>query len=381
MQVSIANDGRFSSGHAFITVQDCPPPGDSPWFYLRRASDRMYLSASAHWLNTLERIPVCGGLYRDGTYYIPIGPEILSELDSLENHVFSLNGQDPVPLEIPPVLPTGLFPDTTGAVGAVSTPKATRLQPEPAPQPAPEPQPEPAPQPEPEPQPEPVAQAAPLSMGATEAPKSGPGKGVIIAIVVVALLALGAALYFFVLRDKGEEEATQPPAASEQAKTEPEAKPEQAKPEQTEQATPQKPAQPEQGASQAPQAAPTPFLSTARQHLQGNADPAQSLALAKPMRTMNADANTSDGAFLLIEDAAEKGNAEAMFLLAQYYDPTSTLPRGSIQTDVSQAVQWYRQAAQNGIAEADAALKALKASLEQKAAAGDAEAKRLLQNF
>ena len=71
----------------------------------------------------------------------------------------------------------------------------------------------------------------------------------------------------------------------------------------------------------------------------------------------------------------------AMFLLAQYYDPASTLPRGSIQPDVSQAVQWYKKAAQNGIAEADAALKALKAQLEQKAASGDAEAKRLLQNF
>ena len=135
MQVSIANDGRFASGHAFITVQDCPPPGDTPWFSLRRASDRMYLSANARWLNTLERIPVCGGLYRDSTYYIPIGPEILSELDSLENHVFSLNGLDPVALEIPPVLPTGLFPDTTGAVGAVQTPSATRLQPTPVPEP------------------------------------------------------------------------------------------------------------------------------------------------------------------------------------------------------------------------------------------------------
>ena len=365
MQVSIANDGRFASGHAFITVQDCPPPGDTPWFSLRRASDRMYLSANARWLNTLERIPVCGGLYRDSTYYIPIGPEILSELDSLENHVFSLNGLGPVALEIPPVLPTGLFPDTTGAVGAVQTPSATRLQPTPAPELEPEPQPEP----EPEPAPEPVAQTAPLSMGTAEVSKQGAGKGLVIAIVILVLLAAGAALYFFVLRDKGEEPAPQP-AASEPAQ----AKPEEPKPLQSE------PAKPEQ-ASQAPAAAPTPFLSTARQHLQGNADPAQSLSLAKPMRTIEADANTSDGAFLLIEDAAQKGNAEAMFLLAQYYDPANTLPRGSIQPDVSQAVQWYKKAAQNGIAEADAALKALKAQLEQKAASGDTEAKRLLQNI
>lgn len=367
MQVSIANDGRFASGHAFITVQDCPPPGDTPWFYLRRASDRMYLSANARWLNTLERIPVCGGLYRDSTYYIPIGPEILSELDSLENHVFSLNGLDPVALEIPPVLPTGLFPDTTGAVGAVQTPSATRLQPTPVPEPEPEPAPEPEPEPEPEPQP--VTQATPLSMGTAEVTKQGSGKGLVIAVVILVLLAAGAALYFFVLCDKREAPAPQP-TASEPAQE----KPQEPKPLQSE------PAKPEQ-ASQAPAAAPTPFLSTARQHLQGNADPAQSLSLAKPMRTMEADANTSDGAFLLIEDAAQKGNAEAMFLLAQYYDPANTLPRGSIQPDVSQAVQWYRQAAQNGIAEADAALKALKAQLEQKAASGDAEAKRLLQNF
>ena len=38
MNVSIANDSRFASGHAFITVEDCPDPGATPWFSLRRAS-------------------------------------------------------------------------------------------------------------------------------------------------------------------------------------------------------------------------------------------------------------------------------------------------------------------------------------------------------
>lgn len=198
-------------------------------------------------------------------------------------------------------------------------------------------------------------------MGTQVQGKKG-SKLAIVLVVLVLLLAAAAALWFFVLDDKESAPVEQPvPAASEPA-----------------------PAQPAPAAEPAPAPQPqaaTPFLTTARQHLQGSADPATSLELAKPMRSMEADTETSDGAFLLIEDAAQKGNAEAMFLLAQFYDPASTLPRGSIQPDLAQAAEWYARAAQNGISAAQEGLASVRAQLEQKAAAGDAEAARILQGL
>lgn len=51
---------------------------------------------------------------------------------------------------------------------------------------------------------------------------------------------------------------------------------------------------------------------------------------------------------LLLEDAAQKGDAESMYLVGQFYDPASTLPRGSIPADLTQAKRWYDQAVQKG---------------------------------
>ena len=89
-------------------------------------------------------------------------------------------------------------------------------------------------------------------------------------------------------------------------------------------------------------------LASAREQLRGEALPDVSLAMAKPMRKMDASPEECDAAFLLLEDAAQKGNTEAMFLVGQYYDPTATLPRGSIPVDMTQAKRWYDEALQKG---------------------------------
>ena len=115
--------------------------------------------------------------------------------------------------------------------------------------------------------------------------------------------------------------------------------------------------------------------------LPGAADPAASLALAKPLRTPEASPEDSDAAFLLLEDAAQKGNAEAMWLVGQFYDPAAGLPRGSIPADMSLARQWYEKAKAAGVTQAEAALKALRAHVEAAAAKGDMEAKMLLQSW
>ena len=221
---------------------------------------------------------------------------------------------------------------------------------EPEPEPLPEPEPEPVPEPEPEPAPAPET----LDMAPQE--KKGGKTGLVIGLVVALLLA-AALVWFFVLRDKGD-------GAPAEAEKEP------AGPVVT-------------GKVSVPDQAPAsvPFLAQARDHLKGTADPAKSLELAAPMRTENADESSSDGAFLLIEDAAQKGEARAMYLLGQFYDPANTLPKGTIQPDAGLAIDWYRKAQSAGIPEAADALSALKTHLEGRAAAGDAEAARLLGNF
>ena len=110
-------------------------------------------------------------------------------------------------------------------------------------------------------------------------------------------------------------------------------------------------------------------------------DPATSLELARPLRTPKAGNDESDAAFLLLEDAAQKGNAEAMFLVGQFYDPQSKLPRGSIPADMSQAKHWYDNARSKGYAEADKALAALRRHVEGEAAKGNAEASLLLREW
>jgi Uncharacterized protein conserved in bacteria, putative virulence factor len=62
----------------------------------------------------------------------------------------------------------------------------------------------------------------------------------------------------------------------------------------------------------------------------------------------------------LFERYREEKELTSMFLVAQFYDPASTLPRGSIPVDIAQAKRWYEEALQKGQTQAKAALDALK---------------------
>ena len=107
--------------------------------------------------------------------------------------------------------------------------------------------------------------------------------------------------------------------------------------------------------------------------------PEEALREAKAMRTEKASSDDNDGAFLLLEDAAGNGNAEAMYLYAQFYDPTCTRPRGTIEPDMAQAHDWYKKALDAGYSGAAQDLERLKAAVAEKAESGDAEAGRLLR--
>ena len=128
-------------------------------------------------------------------------------------------------------------------------------------------------------------------------------------------------------------------------------------------------------------AAGTTAISSARDLLRRNAPPEETLAAGKALRAPAAGGQQSDAAFLLLEDAAQKGSAEAMFLVGSFYDPASELPRGSIPPDLAQARYWYEAARDKGYAEGARALSALRDLTVQKARRGDGEARLLLQSW
>ncbi|MDR3176419.1 MAG: hypothetical protein LBU06_07805, partial [Desulfovibrio sp.] len=79
-------------------------------------------------------------------------------------------------------------------------------------------------------------------------------------------------------------------------------------------------------------------LQRARAHLSGPADAPTSLAMAKEFRPLE---DGADAAFLLAEDAAQKGLSEAMLIAGSFYDPVDVQPRGTIIIDPAEAMNWY----------------------------------------
>lgn len=186
-------------------------------------------------------------------------------------------------------------------------------------------------------------------------------------LILVLVLALGAAAFavWKFLDGKSDGETTTPARTDQPAPVKPYENGS------TPTAPVTSPVQPEQPAVKS-------ALSRARQHLAGDADPAAGISLAKELRAVEGGA---DAAFLLAEDAAQKGNVEAMLITGGFYDPTDASPSGSIMKDPVQALQWYRQARDAGFQAAGPRLDALRQWAEQQSAAGSAEARELLRQF
>ena len=179
----------------------------------------------------------------------------------------------------------------------------------------------------------------------------------IVAIALVVVIGVG----YWLFKDRGDE--TLPPAPSQplpkmanMPKQEPEIKP---------------PPPP----TYAPDA---PVLEQARQALREGITPADALAMAaslpeKPER--------ADAAFLLLEYAAESGNAEAAMLVGEYYDPSLDLPSGSIRKDPASAFEWYQTALAGGQAESRDRLANLRRWVVARAENGSADAQALLKTW
>lgn len=112
------------------------------------------------------------------------------------------------------------------------------------------------------------------------------------------------------------------------------------------------------------------------------------LASGPPIEAMNlkltdaiwTDSN-ADARFLLAEELARRGNAEAMSIVAEFYDPTSSAASGSIVKDAEQAYKSYNAAKSAGQRGMDERLAILKEWVGKEAETGSDDARRLLQNW
>lgn len=348
MRATITADPSRGPGYGIIEIHDTGNVS-APAFVLRRGSDGKTLS-NGGWQESETALTPDAWDNDGGSLRLAVGPAVVDEMDNLDAYRISLPGAGACVLVVqnlayshisggqgvgvyaPPPEPLQAMPETEPAMETVE-------EPEPAPEDSPEPLPAPAP----------VVAEPPLQMAREpDGEKSGKG-GLLTGLVLLVLLA-GVAVWWFVLRTPEKPPLPSAPTAA-QNQTAPAA-----------------------SANQSP-------LAAAREQLRGEARPEMSLALAKPMRKAGAGAEESDAAFLLLEDAAQKGNAEAMLLVGQFYDPVSSLPRGSIPVDMGQAKHWYEQAGQKGQAEAAEALDALRAHARAEADKGNIEARNLLQNW
>lgn len=333
MRATITADPSRGPGYGIIEIHDA---GNvfAPAFVLRRGSDGKTLS-SGGWQESETALTPDAWDNDGGSLRLAVGPAVVDEMDNLDAYRINLTGAGACVL----VVQNLVYSHISGGQGVgVYAPPTEPLQAVPETEPAVE-----------APEPEPVVTEPPLRM-AREPGEGKSGKGGLLVGLALLVLVAGVAVWWFMLRAPEKPPLPSVPTAA-QNQTAPAA-----------------------SANQSP-------LAAAREQLRGEARPEMSLALAKPMRKAGAGAEESDAAFLLLEDAAQKGNVEAMLLVGQFYDPVSSLPRGSIPVDMGQAKHWYEQARQKGQAEAAKALDALRVHVQTEADKGNAEARSLLQNW
>lgn len=118
-----------------------------------------------------------------------------------------------------------------------------------------------------------------------------------------------------------------------------------------------------------------PVLEKARKALREGITPEAALALAKALPE---SPERRDAAFLLLEFAADSGNAEAALAVARYYDPTDKAPSGTIRKNPETAYGWYTEALAGGQESAKTRRAQLRSWVEEQANQGSYEARELL---
>jgi len=121
-----------------------------------------------------------------------------------------------------------------------------------------------------------------------------------------------------------------------------------------------------------------PAIEQARKSLREGITADDAVALAK---SLPESPERADAAFLLLEYAADTGNAEAAEFVARYYDPTDETPSGTIRKNPEIAYEWYMKALVGGQKDVQKQLVKLRQWVEVQAKQGSKEARQLLQNW
>lgn len=100
-------------------------------------------------------------------------------------------------------------------------------------------------------------------------------------------------------------------------------------------------------------------LQVARDALKRKVEPDTAMALAQQLFAAADDVKAQDGAFLIADDLAKKGNPQALLMLGDFYSPQQP-QRGTIQKDADIARDCYKKALAAGAAEAQKRLDTLK---------------------
>ncbi len=363
MKAFYENDIARGAGYGLFRLEQVDAADANARYALVRSGDHKSLHPGG-WEDTEYSLTPDSVSLDGGTVRLSVGPDVVNRLDQLNTYrliyLSSSGAAEKAVLDLDRIIYAPV-----GGTNVVSAPA------EPAPAPAQIPVQTPvqeAPIPSPGPAPEPVPPLEPLA-----ARSPSPRKGMP-AWKIALLTLLGFAFWIGVgwlvkntllAPDTAEKpvaeapaEVPEVPAAPEEPATQPEA------------SAPAQPA-PEPPALLSP-------LDQARQFLRGNGSAAEALQLA---RSLPETPEGRDAAFLLAEAAADQGDAEAMMELAEFYNPLSLRPRGSIIADAEQAWIWYDKAAQAGKAEASNRRNALRVWLEDKAAKGSAEAADILRRL
>ena len=412
MIISIQNNQEKGPGYAIINLrtrngEPLPEilPGAETSFSIACPGRGEYLGinlGAEQWVQSEVHLKSLEANSANGEINLPVGPEIVDNLEPLENYRFCIylpDGERCGALVCRNIIQSPLQSRRTEFGNA----EKAKIKPAPPVQePMAPPMPEPAAQVEQQIQLQPEAQAIPqvpasptggpdylpftehLKQQPYDAPPIGQGKGPGKAIAIIILIfVLLSALLFATCYYLGKPSEISPPEATPPELQLPGNNTEAALPDPlTENLGEPMPDASQQNATLPdgtgkPGAELSP-LQMARGVLRNNPsmDELQKALTLIPLNEENADAY-----FLLREQMAEMGDIESMYILGSFYDPTSQTPHGSIEKDPREAYNWYLRAKIGGWQSAESALGNLKTWLQQQAANSSDEAQTLLNNW
>ena len=372
MQATIRLDGGQGRDRGVIVVREAPVVSGPLFFTLQRFPDGKYLSADSLWRSARDAFRSDDYRQKGGTLSIPIGPDILYELDSDTSYRMSINDSASFTL----VVERKIF---TALQGKAALEEYQKLHQE----------------------------SVNSGENDTRAPSvrqahNGPGWRALLLPILALVLCIGLALHqfsreqIFPLQDKAINLTSTPMDGQENERSETRSVSASTM-ENVARILPQTsyftfengsssldstnpPSQDIQGFLSDKAGSAESFSHTVSEYLQSSFVSSDlNVLLAKRVRVEGALQEETDTAFELLQDAANDGNTEAMYMLAQYYDPLSPLPHGSVEQDPCLAREWYMRASEGGLAKASLACDKLKKYIESKAAEGDRKAQNILR--